>query len=331
VDSLEPVAPVAITLPVEVLRKVTALGAAGQRWLDELGWMVAQLQIDWEIEVGDALSGGSGGFVGYARMRDGTEAVLKVAIPDGLDGNSPFEHELRPLLYGEGAGYVAVLRFDRDRRAMLQERLGRRLSALALPVEAQIDIIAATLQQSWRPVREPSMWRTGAEQAHDLGESVQAEWEALGRPCPSATIEQAVRYARSRRDAFDASTAVFVHGDAHPANVLEAAANTPSPTGFKLIDPDGMLSEPAHDLAIPLRDWTVELLAAEAADAGAAVTLGLAWCAQLGGRTGVDPQVIWEWAFLERVSTGLFLLRLGDTALGARFLEVAALWTGSQP
>ena len=50
--------------------------------------------------------------------------------------------------------------------------------------------------------------------------------------------------------AFDEATAVAIHGDAHPWNVLESPAG-----GFKLIDPDGMWSEPAHDLAIPLRHW----------------------------------------------------------------------------
>ena len=85
-----------------------------------------------------------------------------------------------------------------------------------------------------------------------------------------------------------------------------------------------MLSEPAHDLAIPLRDWTAELLSTDP------VAQGLAWCYRLGERSGVDPTAIWEWAFVERVSTGLFLLRLGDP-LGTRFLDVAAQWTGAHP
>ena len=110
---------------------------------------------------------------------------------------------------------------------------------------------------------------------------------------------------------------MLIHGDAHPANVLE---DPNEPGRFKLIDPDGMRSEPAHDLAIPLRDWTTELLA------GDPVALGLAWCARLGARAGVDPRAIWEWAFLERVSTGLFMLSLHDPA-GATLLAVADQWS----
>ena len=111
--------------------------------------------------------------------------------------------------------------------------------------------------------------RTGAEQAAWLREYVRARWEDLDRPCPEQTITRAQECAAARRDAFDATTAVLIHGDAHPANVLE---DPNEPGRFKLIDPDGMRSEPAHDLAIPLRDWT-ELLAGD--------PVALAWCARL--------------------------------------------------
>ena len=128
-----------------------------------------------------------------------------------------------------------------------------RSAALDLPVEEQIDIIAATLQRAWQPVPDAEPLRTGAEQAAWLREYVRARWEDLDRPCPEQTITRAQECAAARRDAFDATTAVLIHGDAHPANVLE---DPNEPGRFKLIDPDGMRSEPAHDLAIPLRDWT---------------------------------------------------------------------------
>ena len=256
--------------------------------------------------------------------------VLKVAIPDGLEGNCPFARELQTLLLGDGRGYVRVLASDLDRRAMLQERLGAPLSSFGLSVEAQIDVITATVAAGWRAVPAAIDLRTGREQATFLEAFIGARSDELGQPCPAPTIELARHYARARRDAFDASTAVLIHGDAHPANILAAPSAAPSPTPqrqpkeFKLIDPDGMRSEPAHDLAIPLRDWTAELLA------GDAVELGLAWCARLSERADVDARAIWEWAFVERVSTGLFMLQLGDPR-GVGFLEVAARWTGAHP
>jgi streptomycin 6-kinase len=313
-----------VEVPEAVRRKALAVGSAGEHWLGELGRVVAELEAEWGVQVGDAIVGGSGAYVANAVAADGTDAVLKVAIPDGLEGHCPFARELQMLRLGDGHRYVRVLRADEDRRAMLQERLGRPLSTLGLPVESQIDVIAATLSQAWRAVPVATRLPTGAEQAHYLGVFIAARWEELGRPCPRRTFERAEQYTRARRDAFDASTSVLVHGDAHPANILEDTSELQLPMGFKLIDPEGMLSEPAHDLAIPLRDWTDQLLATDP------VEFGLAWCAQLGRRAGVDSQAIWEWAFVERVSTGLFLIQLGDT-LGERFLEVANHWTDERP
>ena len=87
-------------------------------------------------------------------------------------------------------------------------------------------------------------------------------------------------------------------------------------TRFKLIDPEGLISEPAHDLAIPLRGWTRELL-----DGDALATM-TRWCARMGAATDVDPSAIWEWAFVERVSTGLLLMHLRDPS-GRELLAVA--------
>jgi streptomycin 6-kinase len=203
---------------------------------------------------------------------------------------------------------------------MLLERLGRPLSALGYSVERQIDVLAETLAQAWRPAPESMELRTGAEQAAFLAPFVRSRWERLDQPCPEPVIERAEAFARSRRDAFDPTTAVLVHGDAHADNVLEDGRG-----GFKLIDPEGLRSERAHDLAMQLRDWTEELLAG--ADPAAT---GLEWCRRLGERTGVDPQPIWEWAYLERVSSGLFLLELGDPS-GVGFLRVAEQWVDARP
>ena len=298
-------------VPDAVRRKATALGADGERWLENLPGVVESLTARWGIRVGRMLEGGSSGFVAEAVNADGAPVVLKIAMPDGLTGNSPFATQLHALLLGDPRCYVRVLRHDVPQRAMLQERLGRPLSALGLSVEAQIDAITSTLVKGWHRVADTSL-RTGAVQAAFLREFVANTWMELGRPCDASIIEVATRYARAREHAYDETRSVLIHGDAHPDNVLQAAE------GYKLIDPDGMLSEPAHDLGVALRDWSDELLAADA------INLATSWCARAAARAGVDPAPIWEWAFIERVSSGLFLLQLGIDA-GTRFLEAAWL------
>jgi streptomycin 6-kinase len=308
-------------IPEPVRRKAQALGAEGEQWLCELSACIAALEREWRISVGDAIEGGTGAYVANAETEDGIAAVVKLAMPDGLTGHAPFARELQTLRLADGRPHVRVLRADERRRVMLLERLGRPLVALRLPVETQAEIIASTLRQGWRPVLAAPPLRTGAEQAEFLNAFVCATWERLERPCSSRVIERAVQCAQSRRAVFDATRAVFIHGDAHPANVLEDPS---APNEFCLIDPDGMLSEPAHDVSIPLRDWTEELLASDP------VERGLAWCAQLSECAVVDPRAVWEWAFLERVSTGLFLLRLGDVH-GANFLDIAEAWAAVRP
>ena len=66
------------------------------------------------------------------------------------------------------------------------------------------------------------------------------------------------------------------------------------------MDPDGLVAEPAYDLAIPMIEWSRELLD------GDATRLGRERCL-----TGVDARGIWEWGFVERVSTGLLAIQVG--------------------
>jgi streptomycin 6-kinase len=304
-------------VPEGVRRKVDALGSAGRQWLETLSETIAALCEEWKIDVGVALGGGSTAYVAHATSADGSPAVLKVAMPDGLDGNGDFARELETVRVGQGHGYVRLLQHAVDRRATLQERLGRPLEELDLPIEDQIQVVARTVSRGWHHPPNATTWRTGAEQARYLHESIERSWVALGQPCRERTIGVALRCAASRADAFDTSSAVLIHGDAHPGNVLEDLTEPETSGGFKLIDPDGMLSEPAHDLAIPLRGWNDELLLMP--DPVESVR---GWCAQLEDAMTVSAQAIWEWALAERVSSGLFLLRLGDPE-GARFLEVA--------
>ena len=109
----------------------------------------------------------------------------------------------------------------------------------------------------------------------------------------------------------------------HPSISVPAAFTSDDIESFmKLIDPDAMESEPAHDLGVMLRDWSSHLLE-PGCDAAAQ---GRAWCHRAAVRADVDEGAVWQWALVERVSTGLYLTRLGDPC-GMDLLEVAARWT----
>jgi streptomycin 6-kinase len=311
------------SVPEGVLAKAHALGAIGERWLADLDALLGDLEADWDCRIGAAYDGGSGAYVAPTTMSDGSAAVVKAAIPDGLEGHSDFEAELDVLLAVDSNAYVRVLRADPSRRAMLMEPLGRSLASLDLPVERQLDVIATLLPTGWIPVPADLAVRTGAEQAEWLAASIEERWNHLGAPCPRDTVDRAVEYTHRRRVALTGRPLVLIHGDAHPHNILERLPRR-EPPEFTLIDPDAMASEPAHDLAICLRDWSAELLAGDTAE------LARAWCAILAERAHVDRRAIWEWAFIERVSTGLFAMQLGIPD-AQQFLDVADRLADSTP
>ena len=291
----------------DVRRKARLQGADGERWLLDLGAVVAGLERDWSVTVGAPLGGGSDSYVAAARTAAGEEVVLKVALP-----GSAVHRQAATLRRAGGTGYVRLLRYDEDRRALLLERLGGSLADSGRPVRLQIEVICDTLLRAWEAPADPSL-PTGAEKAHWLSAFIAATWEGLGRPCSERVVEQAHGFCAARAAAFDPRSAVLVHGDAHAANTLWA----PRDGAYKLVDPDGLFAEPAYDLAIAMREWSLELLAGDtrrlAADRGA----------HLAALTGVDREPIWEWGFAERVSTGLLALQVGRERLGREMLAVA--------
>ena len=309
-----------LDVPEAVLGKAHALGAPGRRWLRSLPELIRALEHEWELQVSAALSGGSAAYVAAAEMADGTAAILKLHIPGYEDPAG----EIRVLRIADGRGYVRLLRSDAARRALLLERLGPRLSELGLPTRRQMEIICSTLERAWVQTPEAACFPTGADKARRLRAFIAEAWLSLGRPCSEAVIDQALAWSVTREAAFDPSSAMLVHGDAHSANTLAPRdADVTETTGFKLVDPDGLFAERAYDLGIVMRGWNGELLA------GNALRRGRERCAYLSALTGEDPEAIWQWGFIERVSTGLFLMQTGQAREGRDTLRVAEAWVRS--
>jgi streptomycin 6-kinase len=130
-------------------------------------------------------------------------------------------------------------------------------------------------------------------------------------------VDRALACATSR-DADPPHRWVVLHGDAAAANCQQVRAPRPgAPAGHVFVDPDGFLGDPTYDLGVALRDWSDQLLAGDAAG-----TLRR-WCRLVADRSGLDATAIEEWAYLERVSTGLFALDLGAEALARPLLRSA--------
>jgi predicted kinase len=314
----------AVTVAQRVALSLRALGAAGQAWLTGLPGLLASLATDWSITVGARLDGGRGCYVAEATTHNGRPAVLKVSIPQGTDEFTPFNRQLAALQLAGGDPYVGLIRHDVPRQALLLERLGRPMAGLGWPAARQLEALAGIAARGWRPVPDHGRLPTGAEAARWHAAFIPAMWEALAQPCSEAAMDLAVRCAAKREAAFVPGQAVLVHGDVHAFNTLQRPGPTRADVDFRVVDPGGLMSEPAHDLGVVqargVQGWLDELAASGPQQALRQVTGG---CRQASRITGVDPEAIWQWAYTEIVSTGLHVLRLGDQEEAAAFLAVA--------
>ncbi|MXY52792.1 MAG: phosphotransferase [Gammaproteobacteria bacterium] len=294
--------------------RAESLGETGRAWVARLPDLVRELEQLWGVEAGGSLAGGSESLVAEATRADGTEAVLKVGLPGSADLNA----EATVYRLASGRGYAKLLAHDPERNALLLERLGMPLSRRCESTGARIRAICRTFDDAWVSAGLDHGLMTGAEKARWLANFIAEQWHALGQPCSAKAKNQALDYAEERAAAFNPEQSVLVHGDAHAENTLIAEdPGADASLRGKFIDPDGLIAEKACDLAPIMRDWSEELLA------GNTEALTRARCDLLAELTDVPTRPIWQWGYMERVSTGLVMLAIGQREEARQTLAVA--------
>lgn len=303
-----------IHVPDIVREKATSAGDVGAGWVEQLPSLAAVLEQQWSVRIGQPLPGGTAAFVAQAHTVTGSEVVVKIAVPD-----PDFERQVATLIRARGRGYVRLLAQDLARHAVLLEALGPSLDRVGLRPEVQLRTLCEVLRQAWAVPRalEPQA-DAAVDKARGLYELVVGLWEQLGRPCAEEAVALALDYAERRSTAFDPERCVVVHGDAAPPNCLQVLGSRPgAEAGFVFVDPEGFVGDPAYDLGVALRDWCPQLLAGDAS------MVAREYCRLLASCSGLDETPIWEWGFLERVSTGLYALSLGAERLAFPLLRSA--------
>lgn len=303
-------------IPSTVELRAKSMGDAAEAWLHQLPSIVEALTQLWQLsEAGQPLSGGSESLVLPVTQQDGTEAIIKIGMPQVCDT----EAEARILRLADGRGYARLFDVSLEHNALLIEHLGKPLAQTGRSAAEQIAIICQTLKTAWVPLSEPNGLMTGAEKAQWLAKFIDDTWHELDKPCSQATRNRALAFCEARIAAHDPANCVLVHGDAHEQNTLATAVDSI----YKFVDPDGLFAEPACDLAVPMRGLNEALLA------GNVYELGIGRCHTLSKLTGVDPTAIWQWGFMERVSTGLVLIQIGIKEEGVMMLNIADRWSAS--
>jgi streptomycin 6-kinase len=231
---------VQVFIPDFLRQHILQFGAEGSRWLAALPSRIAELERQWDFRVGPGFDhGGAVSWVAPVELGDGSEAVLKIALPHD---EARFEAQALRFLGGRGAV------------RLLLERCRPGTDLWSLGEEEAHAVACRLLTTIWR---EPD---PGAPFL-SLAEYVTPWQENLPRLEGTAAYERQVvaeAVARGRELAASQSRRVLLHGDFHPGNVL-AARREP----WLVIDPKPLIGEPAYDLAQWLYNRARFLLQAE--------------------------------------------------------------------
>ncbi len=301
-------------VPPLVVSRAKSAGSVGEAWLANLDNIVSELEKIWHISVGETLYGGTHAFVASADGENDEKYVLKIDMPENLGGE--FSNSIDTLKIADGNGCAKLYAYDLERKACLLERLGKPINQLKYSVYEQLQIICSTLQKVWETPFVNDRLPSGKDSVVWFRQFIGETWEKLNYPCSHKVIKQAFSYLQTREQALNPDEFVLLHGDAHGGNTLKELSGN----GFKLIDPDGIFYEKAYDLGVLMREWVDEYEQDP-------MKAGKERCAYLHHLTSVCEQAIWEWGYLQTVSTAFVLLQIGQEKTGRQMLRVAECWS----
>ena len=282
--------------------------------LDGLADLLGELVQRWSLTLGEVYGEGLGMPVVAVDAAD-RPAVLKL----GRAGPA-FTAQVATLEAAQGRGYAAVLGSDVARGAVLLERLGPSLASSRLAPSAQVDHLATALRLAWElPVTLAPPVAPGEDKAAQLAGIVRRFRQGDDDDRWGPVLDRAHELARHLSATRDPARDVLCHGDPHPGNALQAKGIP----RFKLVDPDGFRCEPEYDVGVTVRDFSREVLASR--DHATAAARHDALCDLAADLTDTDPERVRQWAFVERVTTGLYLRWFNDDETAESFLDAATV------
>ncbi len=199
----------------------------------------------WSLRVLPAFANLSYNYVAPVVREDGTEAVIKIGLPD-----KELQTEIEALRVYDGGHSVRLLDADPERGVLLLERLrpGTVLTTLADEAnDSRATSIAATvMQRLWRPVPAEHDFPDVRDWAAGMPK-MRAHFGGGVGPFPLRLFEEAE--ALFTELLASSSAPVVLHGDLHHDNILAAERHA-----WMAIDPKGIVGEPAYEVGALLRN-----------------------------------------------------------------------------
>jgi streptomycin 6-kinase len=298
-----------LAIPSTLARNVVlAWGADGQRWLDRLPALIADIAGDWGLELGQPYDL-SFNWVVPARCSDGVEAVLKLGPPE--PGHLPAE--ATALAAYEGHGAVRLLAHDDARGALLLERAVPGTMARSVVPERDLVATAAII--------------TVIRRLHGAVPPPAGLSELLARDRPSFA-DHLLRYpgdtpfprrlvvraaALLEELSSSAPDRVVLHGDLHHDNVLRAEREP-----WLAIDPHGVVGDPGAEVGPMLYNPDPERRDP------ALTALVPARVEQLADGLGMPEDRVVAWGFVQAVLSEVWIAE-EEGAPVTRSLDVALM------
>ncbi len=263
----------------DVAQRIHGLGG-GPDWLGRLPETIAHFAERWSLSIAAPFLDLSYAWVAPARRADGTDAVLKLAVPTP---ELRTEAEALRLFAGEGA--VRLLEVDPDAGALLLERLRPGALLADLDDERATEITARAMRRLWRPV--PDIHSFPTAERWGLGfERHRARHGGASGPLPARLFSRAETLFGELLAS--SGERVLLHGDLHHSNVLSAEREP-----WLVIDPKGVVGEREYEVGAFLRN---EFEAAEDPAALQARRLN-----QFAILLGCDRERLRTWGFAQAV------------------------------
>jgi streptomycin 6-kinase len=242
-------------LPVDIVSEVLARtilsvhAIEGRPWLEHFPELLAECQLHWMLAVMAPLPNLTHNYVAPAVGADGQELILKLGVPD-----RELLTEIDALRLFDGRGCVQLVAADRERGALLLERLrpGRPLATVE-DDEAATSIAVEVMRQLWRHVPAEHPFPSVADWAAGLGR-LRKRFDGTSGPLPERLVERAEVLFEELLASMDEP--VLLHGDLHHGNILAAERQL-----WLAIDPKGVVGEPAYEAGSSLRNPFPQLLA----------------------------------------------------------------------
>jgi streptomycin 6-kinase len=271
-------------LPKEfVANTISLCGEKGEKWLNALPEIIATLERAWSIEVGNHFRNLSFNYVANALIADGKTAVLKIGLPLNdveIYGEAAY---LKAL---DGKGVVKLLEFDRERQAVLLERVTPGANLKSVFNKDQSEAVTIVIRVLRRVLHAVPDAPNDFIQLDDWFDGLK---RAKGTNFPQDYAERALEYYKELSK--DEKNIFLLHGDLHHDNILSATREP-----FLMIDPKGIVGHVGYDIGVFLNnhhDW-------------------LDWDTRLEGRLDqaiaefvqafdLEESVIRKWAFCQMV------------------------------